>query len=306
MGPDHLELLAAFPFWPHAPRGVPAERVAAFAAGILQPGRISEARSPTDTLDGFLVRQDLPWDSAKLGLKAARVSLAWRTPSVCNPLCKRAVDEAKQDGYEYLFTRVDARDLEAVQAFEKVGFVVVDSILSQYIDVTRAPKPGVPAAGVLVREADASDADLMEMLVSATLTRSRFHDDPRVGPRRGAELYREWARNSVRGLNDYTVISTVEGVAAGFLSVKDAPAAKSGLGFGYGRIEIVGVLDGFRGKGLVQAMTDRLVRDSPRMGWQRLGVGTQIWNVAAIRAYQKAGFAPGDAIFSLRWRLDDE
>jgi dTDP-4-amino-4,6-dideoxy-D-galactose acyltransferase len=303
--PEHLDLLRAYPYWPHAPRGVDAERVARFAAGLLTPGAVHEERSGAGALDGFYVRQDLPWDSEKLGLKSARVSFVWSEPSVCARLCRCAVEHGRRDGYGYLFTRIDARDLDVVQACEKAGLVVVDSILSQYIQVETAPELGEAARGITLREAGPSDAALMEDLVGATLTRSRFHDDPKVGPERGREIYREWARNSVNGLNDYTVIAEVNGEPASFLSVKDVPAARGGFGFGYGRIEIVGVLPRHRGIGLVQAMTAALVRACPRLDWQRLGVGTQVWNVAAIRGYQKAGFTPGDAIFSMRWRVDD-
>ena len=303
---EALDLLERFPYWPHAPRDASARQVAEFAAGLLRDGAHHIARAAEGRAEALWVRQDLPWDSEKLGLKSARATFVVAPGSErAAALCESAVEAALREGYGYLFTRVDARDLATVQACEKAGFVVVDAILSQYIDLPRAREMGATPEGLSLREGGPQDAPALQRLVDATLLHSRFHDDPKVGRERGRELYREWAHNSVHGLNQFTAIASIEGVDAGFLTVKDNAGAREAFGKGYGRIELVAVDARFRGQGVVGALTDFLIAACPRLGWERLGIGTQTWNVAAIRAYQRAGFTPGDAIFSMRWRADD-
>ncbi|MFO0555092.1 MAG: GNAT family N-acetyltransferase [Polyangiaceae bacterium] len=303
---ERLALLERYPYWPHPPRGASRAAIARFALGLLEGSEYVDERAPDGSLSASAARQRLAWDTEKLGLASARVAFIVDPASSMDrdAFTARAVADARDAGIGYLFTRIDAAELPQVQACEKAGFVTVDAILSQYLEVAHAPRVEV-ATGITIREATASDAALMSDLVDATLSHSRFHADPKVGPARGRELYREWGANSVRGLNELTLLAEVDGTPVGFLSVKDNKAARPAFGWGYGRIELVGVLERARGRGVVTALTAALIEVSPRFGWERLGIGTQISNVPAIRAYQKAGFVPGDAIFSMRWRVDD-
>ena len=303
---ERLALLERFPYWPHAPRDASRADVARFAYGLVDDAEFEEHRDEAGALLAFAARQHLAWDTEQLGLRAARVAFVIdeRSDRLHDRVVADAIAKAEADGYGYVFTRIDAGDLRTVQACERAGFVTVDAILSQYIEVARAPAVELPG-DVEIVEATSDDAERMSALVDGTLARSRFHDDPRFGPERGRALYRTWAANCVRGLNELTLIARIDGHDAGYLTVKDNKAARAGFGWGYGRIELVGVLDGYRGRGVVGALTAALLARCDRFGWTRLGVGTQTWNVAAIRAYQKAGFVPGDSIFSMRWRIDD-
>lgn len=303
--PEHLALLERYAHWPHPPRGATRAQVAHFAAATLAHATWTELRS-AQRIEAAVARVHLPWDTEKLGVEGARIACVIPDDAACThgEVIGAALAQARQDGYGYLFTRVDAAELRTVQALESAGFQTVDAILSQYLRVADGLTAG-RGTDALVREATAEDAETLATVTDASLTMSRFHGDPWVGLDRARALYREWARNSVRGLNDFTAIAEVDGQPAGFLSVKNVPGAKEAFGFGYGRIELVAVLEAYRGRGIVHAMTARLVEECPRRGWGLLGIGTQVSNVRAIRAYARAGFAPGDAIFSMRWLRDD-
>lgn len=300
-----LALLERYPYWPHPPRAATRAQHARFAQSGLRGAEITEHRS-AERLEAAVARHHLPWDTEKLGFPAARVAFVIPPNATCGfevPV-RATIERARADGYGSLFTRVDAGELGLVQALEAAGFITVDAILSQYIQVPEAGALPAAREGVTVRIATAADADLLARITDASITQSRFHGDPKIGVPRARELYREWARNAVNGLNDLTLIGEVRGEPAGYLSGKDVKGALDAYGFGYCRIELVAVLDGFRGTGVVQAMTARLLAECPSRGWGLCGIGTQISNVRAIRAYAKAGFAPGDSIFSLRWRRD--
>lgn len=305
---ERLALLERYhPHWPHSFRWETKATLARFALGLLEGSTWFEERSADGALLALAGRQELPWDSEKLGLRAARVAFIVPADSPIDRarFARRVVHSSQQEGFGYLFTRVDGREYPAVQACEHAGFATVDAILSQYVEVASAPRVPAPD-GVSFREATAEDAALMSELVDATLHHSRFHGDPLVGFQRAREIYREWGANSVRGLNELTLIAELEGQAAGFISVKDNKAARSELGWGYGRVELVAVLERHRYRGLGPALFGALYERCPARGWDRLGIGSQIGNMAAVHAFMNAGFAPGDALFSMRWRVDDE
>jgi ribosomal protein S18 acetylase RimI-like enzyme len=218
-------------------------------------------------------------------------------------LVAHALAAADAAGYRYLITRLDALDLAIVQILEQAGFIVVDAILSQYVRPHETTPTHAPN-GVTVRAVEPADSDALAALSADAFTLSRFHNDPALGASLGREIYREWGANLARGLNDLTLVAEIAGAVAGFLSCKDMTAARSTYGFGYGRIELVAVAEQARGRGVVAAMTARLFAEATGgFDWRVLGIGTQIANVRAIRAYQRVGFVPGDSIFTLRRRV---
>lgn len=294
-----LRVLERFRLWPHVPRGATPLQVARYAAVVLQ-GAIFYGWPDDEQPRAIAALQPAPWDSEKLGVPAARlfVVVPPDASEVAVPLLQRALEIADSSGIRYLVTRIDAGDLGVIQAMEQAGFIVVDAILSQYLD----PRIEAPAAsgGLEVRLAEPADADALATIADLCFTMSRFHGDPWIGVENARAIYRDWARNIACGLNDLNVVATVDERVVGFLSCKDVPAARSTYGHGYGRIELVAMAPEARGRGGVAAMTRRLVEDAVERDWQRLGIGTQIANVQAMRAYQRVGFVPGDSIFTLR------
>jgi ribosomal protein S18 acetylase RimI-like enzyme len=302
---DLRALLERFPYWPHAPQGVAPAQVATYALGLTAGATWTERRDASGRLLAAVGRIHQPWDSEKLGRKAGRLFVVdgAQAPDVI----ATALAEARAEGYGYLLTRVDSNDLTTVQTLEAAGFRVVDAILSQYLRVKPTDAPAAATApGLAIRETRPDDADALAEIADLSFTRSRFHDDPWIGPTLARTLYREWAGNIARGLNDLTLVAerTEDARVVGFLSCLGMKAAPAAYGWGYGRIELVAVHPDHRGRGAVRAMTARLIADAAGRGWELLGIGTQIGNVRAIRAYAAAGFVPGDSIFTLRWRAE--
>lgn len=294
-----LDVLVRYPLWPHVPRGVTASQVARFASMVMQ-GATFYGWPDDATPRAVAALQTAPWDSEKIGVPAARlfVTVPPDAPGTAAPLLARVLAEADGAGIKYLVTRIDAGDVAVIQAMEQAGFIVVDAILSQYLRPAAAPPPA--QTDMRVRPAEPDDAEVLAGIADACFTMSRFHGDPWIGVDKARSVYRDWARNIARGLNDVNVVAVLDGAVVGFLSCKDVPPARSAYGIGYGRIELVAVTPAARGRGGVGAMTRRLIDEAPARSWDLLGIGTQIANVQAMRAYQHAGFVPGDSIFTLR------
>lgn len=294
-----VELLERFPKWPHAPLGARPAQVAQFASAVLQ-GSTFHGWPDDHSPRAVVALQSAPWDSEKLGVPAARL-FAIVPPdesAAASQLLSRVLEYADRAGLRYLVSRVDAADLGAIQAMEKSGFVVVDAILSQYLDPRTACAPS--SSELQVRFAEPGDAEALAEIADECFTMSRFHNDPWIGGETARGIYRDWARNIARGLNDLNLVAVSDERVVGFLSCKDVPAARSTYRQGYCRIELVAIAPLARGRGGVAAMTRRLIDEAPARDWQRIGIGTQVANVQAMRAYQKVGFVPGDSIFTLR------
>jgi len=300
------QLIARYPFWPQAPQSATLAQIARFAmAGLSQP-HLTELRSAS-RLEAAVARVDLPWDTQQLGLQSARMAVIVPPERAGDgrALVARARAEAEAAGYRYLFTRVDARDIATVQDLEANGFRTVDALTMQYLWTASAPAlEDVP--GIVIREARAADGDALAAISDACLVVSRFHCDPLVGAERARAIYRTWLRNGLAGLNDLTVVAVddASGEIIGFLSAKDIAGTRQAFGWGFCRIELVAVMERFRGRHVVRALTRRLLDAAPARGWDLVGVGTQNANVRALAAYARSGFVAGDAIFSLRWRPD--
>ena len=295
-------LLERYGAWPHTPQGTSRAQTATYALATLKGAeQVVELRS-ADRLEAVAAVQGLPWDTARLGVESGRVAFVRADDAMPShaELVRATLAHTSARGLRYLFTRVDAAELGLVQALEAAGFVTIDAILSLYCMVDGRPG-GTPPPEIRVREGGKSDAGLLEHITDASIRFSRFHCDPWIGMARARELYREWARNSVDGLNDITLIAEIGSEPAGYLSCREFHGAREAFGWGYCRVELVAVLEKFRGRGVVPALVVRLLDECASHGWGRCGVGTQISNVGAIRAYTKAGFQPGDAILTLRW-----
>jgi dTDP-4-amino-4,6-dideoxy-D-galactose acyltransferase len=288
-------LLERYRHWPHAPRDVTPQQIAAYALSTI-PASAELIIAP----DAGTALYETPWDTRKLGVRAGRVALVAPSPAGAAPVVAETLARAEAQGFGYLITRVDANDLAAVQTLEAAGFQIVDAILSQYLRVPAAP-PAAADPAIPVRPVRPDDAAALGAIADLSFHHSRFHDDPFIGAARARRFYHDWVESLAHGLNTLTLVAERDGAVVGFLSCLDFTGARGAYGWGYGRIELVAVHPDARGAGVVPALTARLVAESPALGWSLLGIGTQIGNLAAIKAYQRAGFTPGDAIFTLRW-----
>jgi len=248
------------------------------------------------------------WDSEHLGVQVAKVAFVVgpATSQALDAVVSAALASAMQQGHQYLVTRIDAADLPLVQALERQRFQLIDVLLTQYLSVTpfESKLPGAPQASgsLLVRAAGTDDAPMVGKICAESMVSSRFHADPFVGPDRASRVFADWGRNLILGGQaDVTLVAEEGGEVAGFLALREVAASRESLGFKYARIELTAVREGSRGRGVFQALFERAREIALHRAWALLGVGTQVNNIAAIRAYQKAGFSAGESAFTLRW-----
>lgn len=141
---------------------------------------------------------------------------------------------------------------------------------------TDAPMP----SGYSIRYAQDSDEHQVAAIARVAFTCSRFHNDPAIPKNLADKIKEKWARNFFRGeRGDAMIVATKKEKVVGFnlLLKKDTIVS----------IDLIAVDKDHRQRGLASAMI-AMVATTPEVNTLR--VGTQVSNVASLRAYQKLGF----------------
>lgn len=213
-----------------------------------------------------------PWLGAVLGRAALRLTFRPIAETYVPP--PPPAPEAV-----FIYAKVDVGELERVRILESLDFNLVDTNIT-FAKAMRPEPAGLDAA--CVRMARREDEGAAVALARASFTKSRFHNDPLIPKAVADELKGEWVRNYfLRARGDAMVVAEEGGRLTGFLLLLDAGDALI--------IDLVAVADRQRGRGVAAAMTRFAEASFPRKSLIR--VGTQIGNAAAIRSYQRMGFA---------------
>jgi dTDP-4-amino-4,6-dideoxy-D-galactose acyltransferase len=211
-------------------------------------------------------------DDGWLAQRLGRAVLTWDEgddpASVADAAARRAPAFAQ--------AKVPAGDLQTVGRLEDAGFRVVD--VNVTLDRSAGPLD-VHTAGA-VGTACPDDAPALLEIAERHYGVSRFHLDPRVPGEVAARIKRDWLQAYLDGERGERLLAVRTGDRAlGFLAVL---AAEPGVAV----IDLIAVHGDHRGAGLGGALVAHLVREAG----DRVRVGTQVANVAALRFYERLGF----------------
>lgn len=233
----------------------------------------------------------LPWDSEFFGFPIARVE----SPTIAMDDLEGIDDWCRSKGIRCLYLSVPADDREAVRAAEAGGFRLVDV----RIDLERGTAPAgerpEPPADATFRPGRAEDGDRLAAIAAVGFEASRYYFDEGFGPGPGRALFETWIRNSLSGYADAVIVAALGEVPCGFVTchLEGEDAARIGL---------LGVGENARGMRLGGSLVAEALDRAARDGRTRMRVATQARNVAALRLYERAGFATRDVrVFYHGW-----
>ena len=301
MWPCVARLSAQWEFMPYAQSGygMPAatalclERMAHTLAG---PHAQAMTALCHDALAGMGVLTPLPWDSAQIGLSAARLdyliaqgNYATRR-QVVDALLARLLTQAREQNIRHLSARIDAGDLAIIHALEHAGMELIDGLLTFALDISDLSLPKSPGAFHL-RLATPDDAERTAELAKHAYRQDRFHADPAIEKERADNLHACWLRNSCTGQAADAVVIAEEGTELlGFVTCKLNRDTTAHFGAPTGTIALVATAESARGRGVGKQATLAALRWMRSQGVQFVEVGTQIRNIAAGRLYESCGF----------------
>jgi dTDP-4-amino-4,6-dideoxy-D-galactose acyltransferase len=215
--------------------------------------------------------QFLEWDSAFFGVPTGRV--------VGDTLTAERVGRidgwCAGRGVKWLYFLARADDAGTVRVAEAARFGLVDVRLTFARDLTRGEVPG---RSPLVRPFELGDLPAVRRIGRVSYTDSRFYYDGRVPREKCDELFETWsAKACTKGYE--SLVAEQDGEVVGYVA-----------GDAVGNIELIGVAEAARGKGVGRALVESAVAWAAGDGWAEMTVVTQGRNVAAQRLYQRCGF----------------
>ncbi len=258
---------------------------------------------------GLAILQPLEWDSRVLALSAARLDVLaegsyGERAAVVASLMQAVRDDARSAGIAHVSVRVDAADDAAVHAFERLGFINVDALLTfgawlESIDLPAA-RPGID-----IRPASAADASAVGEIAAASFSDGRFHTDPALSPESARAVYREWAIACVTGAAaDYTAVASVDGRLAGFIACRVLGDTAVHFGRPTGTIALIATAPDARGQGVAPRLIGAARTWCHTQDAETLEVGTPLRNIRAARLYEGCGFRLVASSLSFRMMID--
>jgi ribosomal protein S18 acetylase RimI-like enzyme len=219
----------------------------------------------------------LPWDSRHFGVSMGRIKAEALDPGQASLALKNA-HAGKLDLLE-AFCRLE--DEVSIRTLEDAGFCF--SGIKAYLSKRVGQTPDTQSV-MLLETAEESDIPLLERTFGELYTDSRYYCYPGLEPERISSLYKVWIAKAVRGYHDDLCLimrSGEEPVGMCTLRLKEQ----------IGRIGLLGINPMHRREGfglLLLALAEGWLR---RASIRDIATATQGKNMAAIRLYERAGFA---------------
>ncbi len=268
-----------------------------------------------DQLEGFIVINDLPWDSKILKTNMASISEFVLNPNctskelVADELLEKAIAAAKNEGYQFLLCKVYTNDLVVIHALEKAGFLLVDTLLEYEVDFRKTPFNDIHeqkrSEDIIIRFAKMDDELEISELAKAAFANhfGRYHSDPRIPRNLATQVYAEWMHSSLHGYADYFVLAEVNGKIAGLSIWKKTSDLEKTLPVRISHYSIGAILPDFFGKKLFSILSFEGMKLLNRES-DVIEVSTHINNYPVQRALTRLGFQISDACHSFHKWLD--
>ena len=231
----------------------------------------------------------LDWDSAHFGMRIGRVAPA-RADERLFQDARRWADEQSLD---CMYLLADSSHAATVRLAGEFGWRMVDMRVTLGVDVSKAPKSESP-----MRLACAGDLSYLKQLAVSSHKDSRFYTDGKFPVAACDRLFGTWIERSVLdpGFAGAVFVPELPGnKPAGYITC----AVKNGAG----EIGLIAVDPEARRMGIGMRLLAQATTWFSEQGAERASVVTQGCNIAALRMYQRYGFAiESIQLWFHRWR----
>lgn len=222
-----------------------------------------------------------PLESERFGLRAFRATLDTVDAS-------RLFDELLAIGADLAILRVPSRAAHAIRGLARFGLVPIhaDTLVSYACDLrAHTPAPATPDGFTIEPAGDGDRAAISELVTRAfTDYPTHYLANPLLDPAAILDGYRAWALSHIHGDNLVAWVARKDGrVASIACSAFDAGAGTC-----------VGVLHGvhpdFARGGIYTALIRHTQQHFRALGFTRLTIQTQAWNMPVQRVWVREGF----------------
>jgi GNAT superfamily N-acetyltransferase len=220
-----------------------------------------------------------PLDSARWNVVTAKAT------DITAEDLPHALGFCREQNVAFLIARCATTELAAVQAMEREGFQLMDTLVYFSCDITS----GVPddQGQAPVRQLRSGESRAVRQVASRSFAGylGHYHADPRLDRRQCDELYTDWAERSClsREVADEVLVATLDESIVAFATLRlNSDAEGEGVLFG--------VAPEAQGRGIYRSLMIGGMRWCKARGRSRMVVSTQVTNVAVQKVWTRLGF----------------
>ena len=171
---------------------------------------------------GIIILRELPWDSSFFNIPMASIDGMFLREGADETLRKRLLDIAldwmKKKRIKHISFKVDTADTKTVLALQKMGFYLVDTIVTHlYVKgytITKKIKPLFKFRAFEEKDYNAV-MDIVDYAFKGY--KNRFTNDPYLPKDRMLSLYKGWVENFIKREDGYLIVAERGGRVVGFL-----------------------------------------------------------------------------------------
>jgi dTDP-4-amino-4,6-dideoxy-D-galactose acyltransferase len=232
------------------------------------------------------------FDTLVLGIPTAKiVAVGGATQKKIKTNVHALKEDLSEAGIRYAVCRISSSEYPTIQSLEEGGFVLIDGLITLGVSIEMK---NVREQEFIVEAHKDDYAQLSRLAGTVFRGGSRYYHDPAISRRAADRVYREWIKNSLRGMAADTVLVWKEkGKVLGFITLQKK--------HGHGDIPLIGVSAKARGKGIGKSLIESAFALCAQWGMSEISVATQVTNIPALRLYQSCGFVIKESHVTLRW-----
>ncbi len=200
-----------------------------------------------------------------------------------------------------LIARCLTSELSAVQAMEREGFLLMDTLVYYERDLLKTPIP--PDQGrIPIRTFRPGEEDAVRA-VAASAFRGYFghyHADSRLDRHRSDEAYADWAQRSCLSgeAADEVLVADCDGKPVGFTTLRmNSPTEGEGV--------LVAVAPEAQGRGVCVSFMVHAMKWCLSRGASTMIISTQLTNLSAQKAWVRVGFRPVQSYYTFHKWFDN-
>lgn len=230
-------------------------------------------------------------DGERFGIRVARAELVVAT-------LEDGLEFCRTNAIELLVGRCRSDQIDAAQAMERHGFLLMDTVL-HYDLALRDARTLRESALVTTRNMIEGETEAVVDVARDTFRHyhGHYHADERLDPDDAVDVYTSWARRSCtdRKVCDLVLVAELAGRIVGFLTMKRVDDSSAEL-------PLAGVAADCQGRRVHATLHNAMVRHCSAQGLTRLIGSTQASNLAMQKNMLRAGWLPTHAEYTFhKW-----
>ena len=201
---------------------------------------------------------------------------------------------------QMLVARTDVNELKAVQAMEKHGFLLMDTLVYSVRDVVSRSIPPDDNERVLVRPFRHGDEEQIRAVAAAAFQGygGHYHADERLDRAKCDAVYESWAVRSCfsESMADVVLVAEQGHAVVGFVTLLIDDAGDEG------DIRLFAVAPQAQRQGIARSLMIGAMAWCQDQGLSRTIISTQITNFAMRKVWSRLGFEPLYAFYTMhKW-----